>query len=182
MLDMRRLALLYQHMNKHLSTPVAFVNMFHQEQISSLEWDIEKMSTREEDVDVVKSGLKIGFRYLIPKVAKLIQAFHLVEMNDSSAKEIDNFLKVFHLKQSTIFGDAEYQANTNKQKLQRKPAEMADDEDLAKFNDHVTNEITRLTDPYRLCDKKDYVTVRNVTVSRLTVSNARRGGVVNLAG
>ena len=58
-------------------------------------------------------------------------------MNDSSAKEIDNFLKIFHLKQSMIFGDAEYQANTNKQKLWQKPAEMPDDEDLAKFNEQV---------------------------------------------
>ena len=97
-------------------------------------------------------------------------------MNDSSAKEIDNFLKIFHLKQSMIFGDAEYQANTNKQKLWQKPAEMPDDEDLAKFNEHVTSEETRLTDPYYLCDKKDYVTLRDVTVSRLTIFNVRRGG------
>ena len=92
-------------------------------------------------------------------------------MNDSSAKEIDNFLKIFHLKQSMIFGDAEYQANTNKQKLWQKPAEMPDDEDLAKFNEHVTSEETRLTEPHYLCDKKDYVTLRDVTVSRLTIFN-----------
>ena len=66
---------------------------------------------------VVKSGLKIGLRYLILKVAKIIQAFHLVEVNDSSVKEIDNFFKVFHLKHSMIFDGAEYQTNANKQKL-----------------------------------------------------------------
>jgi len=46
------LALVDQQVNKHLSTPVAFVNMFHQENVSSLEWGIEKMSSREEDTDV----------------------------------------------------------------------------------------------------------------------------------
>ena len=44
-----------------------------------------KISTREDDSDVIKSGLKIGLRYLILKVAKVIQGFHLVEMNDTSA-------------------------------------------------------------------------------------------------
>ena len=158
------MALLYQHMNKHLSTPVAFVKMFHREHFTSLKWAIEQISKSEDDSDAVKSGLKIGLRHLIPKVAKLIQAFHLVEMDDKSATEIDHSLKLFHLKQSMIFGDAEYQTNANKQKLRQKQAEMPDNDDLVKFKAHVTSEITRMTDPYRLCDAKDYVTLRDVTI------------------
>jgi len=64
-----------------------------------------KILTREDDSDVVKSGLKIELRYLIRKVAKVIQVFLLVEMNDTSANEIDHLLTVFYSPQSMIFGD-----------------------------------------------------------------------------
>lgn len=121
-------------------------NMCQRKFFNELESSIEEITSKGDD----KKGLKLGLRYLIPTTAKILEARFFIEGKDDVTSEIENFLRVFKLKQTYIFGDVEYKANNSRQVKLRKPAEIPDDEDLTTFRNYILAELNRLMDPYYL--------------------------------
>ena len=63
----------------------------------------------------------------------------------------------------------------------RKPADMSLEKDLSAFRNFVIKKsMEMLNDPYFSWDRHGFVLLRNLVVSRLTLFNARRGGVNQL--
>ena len=95
--------------------------------------------------------------------------------------EIDRFITVLELNHSFLFGDATYAINKNRQVKLRKPDELPLDEDMQKLRAYAVEEISGiLNDEFTVGDAHTFKKLRDLTISRLTLFNARRGAVVNL--
>ncbi|KAJ8048441.1 hypothetical protein HOLleu_00761 [Holothuria leucospilota] len=118
----------------------------------------------------------MGLYYLIKKACKIIKATHLVG-EDDEASEIDKFVAVLELNHDFIFGDATYQINNNRQRNLRKPAALPLEDDVNKLRNFTLENIASLTsDSFIVWDSHNFKKLRGLTVSRLTLFNARRGG------
>ena len=182
MSDMRRLASLYlvykdqdaALANNQENSTVA--EMFKREHFNVLSEAIQDYTTQAVSSGI-KSGLKTALYYLIKKACKIIKSIHLMERQDESAAEIDRFISVFELNHEFIFGDAIYHINYRRQKSLRKPIELPIEDDVVKLRQHTINKVSRMvTDDFMVWDSRNFIMLRDLTVSRLTVFNARRGG------
>lgn len=100
-----------------------------------------------------------------------------VKHDDDKASEIDKFVTVFQLNYKNVFADATYALNRNRQIKLRRPQELPADEDVKKLKDYTVQRMNELLcDPYQTWDTHSFVEMRDLTVCRLTVFNARRGG------
>ena len=88
-----------------------FAQMFSCRHFASLEESIEELTETEEDQGhSIRTGLKLGLRYLIPHAANIAQGFMLMDRQTDRSTEVDGFLKVSNLRRDYIFSDGEYQA------------------------------------------------------------------------
>ena len=180
MRDMRRLAQLFIAMKEKVvpAGDFTFAQMFSCTHFASLEETIEQLTEAEEDQGhSIRTGLKLGLRYLIPHAANITQGFMLMDRQTDRSAEVDAFLKVFNLRRDYIFSDAEYQACNSRLAKLRRPEQLPKSDDLQLFKSFVSAQLVKFTgDPYHLWGSNDFVMLRDILVARLTLFNARRGG------
>ena len=173
MSDMRRLSTLYQAFKKVQQTSSS-EDMLVRRNFHSLTTAIEETTTSDSEV---KAGLKTALYYLLQKFAKVLKGSYLIKDEDSRAEEIDKFLQVLALNHNLIFGDAAYILNKNRQMKLRCPESLPSEDDVAKLKKYTVGRLHDiLAQPYTLWDSHAYTELRDLTVSRLTLFNARRGG------
>ncbi|PIK51101.1 hypothetical protein BSL78_12013 [Apostichopus japonicus] len=185
MCDMRRLSNLYLcfksklEQDQELSTQQggSASNMFNRCHFRKLQEAIESYTTKEASSEL-KPGLKSGLYYLLLKSAKILKATYLMDGMDEKASEFDMFCEVFQLNKDFIFGDATIDAlNRNRQENLRKPEALPLEADLKKIKAFTVDTISSmLSDCYKVWDSHAFKELRDLTVSRLTLFNARRGG------
>ena len=125
----------------------------------------------------LKPGLKRAYYDLLLKFAKFIRASYLVKNRDDDAAEIDKFVEVLKLNKYLVYGDAMYVLNRNRLTKLRRPEALPSEEDVGKVKEYTVNRIKELVeDPYRAWDCHSFGELRDLTASRLTLFNARRGG------
>jgi hypothetical protein len=91
--------------------------------------------------------------------------------------EIKKFTKVLSLQNNMVFGDATYQINKGRQTKLRKPESLPSETDVQKLKLYTVDKIKSFTDdPYTMWTSQEFIALRDLTVSRLTLFNARRGG------
>ena len=177
---MRRLAQLFLAMKQKAVPAVdfTFAQMFSCRHFASLEESIEELTETEEDQGhSIRTGLKLGLRYLIPHAANITQGFMLMDRQTDRSAEVDGFLKVFNLRRDYIFSDAEYQACNSRLAKLRRPEQLPKSDDLQLFKSFLSAQLVKFTgDPYHLWGSNDFVMLRDILVARLTLFNARRGG------
>ena len=175
MSDMRRLGNLYTHFADHnpaqISNPPSAGDMLHRKNFPALESAIQSY-TGEEDV---KAGLKSSLYYLIKNMADIVKASYMVQHKDSEADEVDKFVHVLELNHNIIFGDAAYKINKSRQTRLRRPENLPVDADIASVRNFTTRNIDQITKK-AVISSKDYTLLRDLSVSRLTMFNFRRGG------
>ena len=93
----------------------------------------------------IKAGLKLGLYYLIKASVKIVKATFLIKDNEHDARILDNFLCIFELLKDTIFSDALYQANKDRQIRLQKPASLPLKADVQKFWAYTLTKIKKLT-------------------------------------
>ena len=140
----------------------------------ALEQVIEDMSKKE--CGSLKAGLKLKIGYLLKKLIKVLKG-HYIQINDMCmAEETTHFASLLDLNWDFTFYTAQLQCEQRRNSL-RKPQEMPNEEDLRKLKDFIVTQMTKLSgDAYKMWDLHDFVFMRNLIVSRLTIFNARRGG------
>jgi len=182
MADMRRIGhlflkfrLLVTSGSGSVSTCSSAADMLVRRNFSCLVDAIEAYTIAEKPGE--KSGLKINLYYLLKKMAKIQKATHLMNDNDSAASEIEKFQEVLSLSYNQIFGDAVYHLNRKRHIKLRRPQQMPSEDQVSKLKTYTVNRIsTILNDPFILWNSLCYTELRDLTVSRLTLFNARRGG------
>lgn len=107
----------------------------------------------------------------------MIKATHLAGEGDEAAAEVDKFIAVLELNKDFLFGDATYAINKNRQVKLRKPEEMPLEVDMEKLRTHTVDEVEgMINDEFTFTDAHNFRKLRDLTVTRLTLFNARRGG------
>ena len=134
-------------------------------------------SYTRSDTDEVKSGLKINLYYLIRKMVKIQKGTYLMNDCDEMAAELDKFQEVLSLNYNLVFSDATYNLNRRRQIKLRRPEELPSEDDVAKLKEYTIQQTEKLLqDKFRVWDPHAFAELRDLTVSRLTLFNARRGG------
>ena len=148
--------------------------MFRRENVSMLMEAIEEYTSLGTG-GRIKAGLKLGLYYLIKASVKIVKAIFLIKDNERDARSMDDFLCIFELLKDTIFSDALYQVNKDRQIRLRKPASLPLEADVRKFRAYTLTKIKKL-DVFNFMTLTDYISLRNLICARLTLFNARRGG------
>lgn len=134
-------------------------------------------TTTSAEKNEIKAGVKYATYYLIKSFSKVMKGTHLINDQDSKAAEIDKFLDVLALNKNFLFGDATYVLNRNRQVKLRRPEALPTESDVEKLKQYTVNRIADiLGDPFCSWSATEFVELRDLTVSRLTLFNARRGG------
>ena len=124
----------------------------------------------------LKAGMKLKIGYLLKKLIKVSRG-HYIQTNELHlAEEMDRFASLLELNWDFIFYTAQLHCQQRRSSL-RKPQEMPAESDLSKLRDFIIQEMSKLVeDDYKKWDVHDFILMRNLIVSRLTIFNARRGG------
>ncbi|KAK7487420.1 hypothetical protein BaRGS_00021382, partial [Batillaria attramentaria] len=135
---------------------------------------IQNLTKKEHSGE--KSGLKLALGYSLKKTITVMKG-HYTQLNEmDKATEVERFQAVLDLNWDFIFYAAQLACERRRNML-RKPQDMPLEEDVQNFRDFIVSEIeVMLEDVYKVWDYHDFVQLRNLIVSRLTLYNARHGG------
>ena len=122
-----------------------------------------------------KAGLMVALGTLIRNASKTVVVDHIVKNKLEEVKEVERFQKVFNLNYAKMFSTAEYQLKEKRQRDNRKPAALPDEKSLETLRRYLIAEINRATARKAAMSRADYVHLRKVVLTRLTLLNARRG-------
>ena len=145
----------------------SILDMFDHRNFQSLMQAVNKLS---KDNGKLKHGLKLGLYYAILACAKFYHAFFIQEEDAEKSSRFEHFIKVLKMNEPISFSDARTQINFQRQRISRKPAGLPLEEDLEILRKFLLSEIKRISEikPSKI-KKHDYITLRNITCSRLTL-------------
>ena len=186
-MDMRRIGRLYMHFRELLEqegTPLTSADdsssMLCRAHYSTLEEAVRKCTTNPDVTDEsesLKAGLKNALYYLLKNMARIVRATRLVKGEDDKANEINKFTEVLALNKNITFGDAVYKTNQRRHKKLRRPDNLPRESDVRLLRDYTLKRIAEIADnEYTVYSRTEFAELRDLTVSRLTLFNARRGG------
>lgn len=181
MADMRRMGTLYNEFKSqhevHGTAPLQQGNagdMFNRDHFEALRGAIEKLTFTEGKL---KPGLKLGLYFLIKNATKITKGSLLCSRRDEEASEVEKFVTVLELNHQLMFGDAHYEIHKNRQVRLRRPEELPLETDIQKLRTFTLEKLREIvSDDYTLWDSHTFVELRDITCTRLTLWNARRGG------
>ena len=184
MTDMRRMATLFHEFKllnpNHDSESSA--EMFDRKNFDTLHEAINQVTQKDPSSEpgnhsTLKAGLKISIFYLLKKMAKVLKGSYLVSCKDQKAQDIDKFIDILTLNKDFIFGDAVYSLQRNRHINLRKPESLPLEDDVKLIRDYTVIEIgNMLKDNFLFWSSQEFVKLRDLTASRITLFNARRGG------
>jgi len=195
MASMRKLASLFMHFkaewqkhadvqntaNSETSSIPAIpqvIDMFHRRNYYILEQACIAYTSRANDSDLGdKSGLMIAVYYLLIDAAKKIKVHYMVLEDNSRAKDAAEFLDVLAFNKHSLIGGATYNSNKNRQTRLRRTQNLPKEEDLGKLRAYTVDRISCIVrDEYLQWTMTEFLELRDLACSRLTLFNARRGG------
>nr|XP_054772046.1 uncharacterized protein LOC129280011 [Lytechinus pictus] len=182
MRDMRRIGTFYQEMlnSEEKLGPLKVKkgdvsDIFHCRNFKHLEEAVETM-TLKEDQSGIKAGLKHCLYYLLKTASRIVKVLYILNNDDEAAIGVDKFVSLFEMNHNFIFGDASYQINNASESKLRRPAERPLENDMSILRDYILNRTEELLrDEYEFMNLHQYIELRNLTLCRLTLFNARRG-------
>ena len=150
-------------------------NLLERQYFDALSDAIKDLTTGENEQ--VKPGLKLKIGYLLKKTVKIAKGHFIQDGEMEKSVEIDRFSAVLDLNWDYIFYTAQVICEQRRNTL-RKPQAMPTEEDVSRLRAFILQEMHNLSeDQYKFkWDHHDFVKMRNLIVSRLTMFNARRGG------
>jgi hypothetical protein len=178
--DHRRVIAKEQRTQKLLSID----DLFHRRNFEILEDALMAYTSRQSsntDSDkpeaTDKFGLMLSLYYLLVKVAKILRVYYLIREDRNKATDMVEFLEVLGYNKNNLIGNALYNNNKIRQTKLRRPDNLPDRKDLAKLRSYTVSQIDAiLADTDLQWTKAEFIEVRDMCCSRLTLFNARRGG------
>lgn len=195
---MRRLARLVEA-TKDVDTGA---DLFKSENFYELEEGILHVC-KDEGGKQMKAGLKVAIGSLLRMSAKFVETHYIImlekkkkELNicletedekcikqatiaiqelKEKAEQVERFQKVLNSSYAKMFATAEYQLKETRQRQNRKPLALPSESDLQKLRKYLLDQIADALRDDKVMSKMDYVHLRKVVLTRLTLLNARRG-------
>ena len=107
-----------QHNPTSQGDPATSVDMLKRRNFPALEHAIEQYARSGGEL---KAGLKGALYYLLKKMAAAVKTDFIINQQDAKASEIEKFVVVLDMHHTSLFGDATYQVNVNRQTKLRGP-------------------------------------------------------------
>lgn len=162
--------------NKENVEDIGAIEMFKRKHFNELEESIRTMTASDGITEgTMKYGLKNELKFLMKKASSILKADLLVKEKDDETKEVEKFEAVFEMRKHLIFSDAEYQLLKNRQLKTRKPQSLPIEGDVLKIKQFITTKTAELLQD-NVWNGTKFSLLRDLTVCRLTLFNARRGG------
>ena len=180
MTAMRTLAGLFLYFKEQENCSTTEVkDMFKRENWAKLVEAVRSMTNREEEGNL-KYGLKNSLYYHLLKAAEIQQGEALMVKGDAGknkVEDMEHFMKLLRHNQNAVFGDAKYCINKARQERLRLPERTPCDETMQKLRSFTLARIEDINKlPAEDFGRTEFVELRNLVCSRLTLFNARRGG------
>ena len=175
--EMRLLANVYQVITSYqgfVSLHNNIVDLFCRDNFYNLCDAVEDITTSEGS----KPGLRQKLFYLIVKSCKKLRDHFFVDKKEDLSNEIQNFLTAVKSSQEMFLSSALYEIEIAKLRKTRKPCMLPLEEDIKLLHVHILERMKFLTDDFTMECATNFIELRNVTMVRLTLFNARRGGEV----
>ena len=132
--------------------------------------------TAKED-DGLKAGLKLSLGYLLKKAARFTKCEFIIDGKDEEVRETDKFLSLLDGSWGYLFSSAQIQLEANRASSLRRPRSLPLEEDVQKLRTYVLGRIKQMVDDkYLVWTPSEFIELRSLLVSRLTLFNSRRGG------
>ena len=175
MSDMRHMGNLILAVNRLSPSDLTGEELFKREHFDLLTQAIQDLTQKNQSRGQ-KSGLKLALGYVLKKAIKVLKG-HYTQFNMlEQADEVGRFSDVLGLNWDFLFYSAQLECEQRRGVL-RKPESMPLEQDVKKLKEYLVSEMhDLLNDEYKIWDPHDFVALRNLLVSRLTMFNARRGG------
>jgi len=125
----------------------------------------------------LKAGLKLSLGYLLKKAARFIKCEFIIDGKDDEMRETDKFLSLLDGSWGYLFNSAQIELEANRESNLRRPRSLPLEEDVQKLRTYVLNRIKQMVDDeFLMWTCSEYIELRSLLVSRLTLFNSRRGG------
>ena len=111
-------------------------------------------------------------------MAAAVKADFIINHQDAKASEIEKFVVVLEMHHTSLFGDATYQVNVNRQTKLRRPQSLPSDNTVAKVREFTVATMKAIIAEHRenVLPSPAFTLLRDMTLCRLTLLNFRRGG------
>lgn len=181
MQDMRNLATLYRYYQDETAgmseeTDGGAKDMFDIDNWQHLREAIVKMTVKDDSQ--VKYGLKNSLYYTLLKASEIMEGEALAQSGKGGKQLVEgqkDFQKLLKHHQNLLFGDAKYYINKSRQERLRLPTRTPPEQDMEALRTYTVDRISSLVNMEDIgCS--EFVELRNLTCSRITLFNARRGG------
>ncbi|GFR80622.1 histone-lysine N-methyltransferase SETD8-A [Elysia marginata] len=174
MAEMRLLANLIIEMSLLKGQKLNGENVMELDNFNILSKAVTAMTHRESGEQ--KSGLKLRLGYLLKKLINISKGHYIQLRMETKAAEVESFRALMKLKWDMLFYSAQVQVLARRNAL-RRPQAMPLEKDVMALRNFLLKEMASMCSDVRLSwDSHDFVRLRNFTVCRLTMFNARRGG------
>ena len=135
---------------------------------------ITELAADSEKDDQEKYGQKLGMGNILTRTIKSMKGMYAEAMEDEKAAELDRFHDAYKFRAHELYASARYRAIHQSITKACRPSSLPDDAHLQKLKSFIAAEIARITTGRRM-KVEEYVLLRSLVVSRLTLLNRRRG-------
>eukprot|EP00745_Piridium_sociabile_P013732 TRINITY_DN20162_c0_g1_i1.p1 TRINITY_DN20162_c0_g1~~TRINITY_DN20162_c0_g1_i1.p1 ORF type:complete len:353 (-),score=62.96 TRINITY_DN20162_c0_g1_i1:731-1663(-) len=175
MSDMRIMGNLILAVNRLSTSVLTGEDLLKREHFDLLTQAIQDLTVKDQSKSQ-KSGLKLALGYVLKKAITVLKGHYTQYNKLEQATEIGRFSDVLNLNWDFLFYSAQIECEQRRGVL-RKPESMPLEQDVKKLKEYLVSEMhDLLKDEYKIWGSHDFIALRNLAVSRLTMFNARRGG------
>lgn len=178
MAAMRMLAKLFFHFKEEAAknniNVTTSLDMFKADNFQIFMDAVNEIAQKEDGG--IKSGTKRNVGHLIKNVTQHLRGKFIWEKKKELVNDVDDFNSLFSNFKAVMFHSAEYNIKKNRQQELRCPKNLPDEQDVKKLQTYTVQKMKSIDDHYEFLEKSEYILLRNLVVSRLTLYNARRGG------
>ena len=121
-----------------------------------------------------KYDQKIGMGNILTRTIKSMKGMYAEAMEDEKAAELDRFHDAYKFRAHELFASAHHRAVAQSTNKALRPASLLEEVHLEKLKSFIATEIAGVTTGRRV-EVEEYVLLRSLVVSRLTLFNGRRG-------
>jgi len=130
-----------------------------------------------KDETEVKGSLRLSLGYLLKKAARFTKSEFIIDGKEEELQKRENFLSLLDGQWGYLFNNAQCQLETNREVSLRRPKNLPIENDIQKLRDYTTSRVQQLVSDEFICwTAEEFVELRSLLVSRLTLYNGRRGG------
>jgi hypothetical protein len=176
--EMRLLANIYMTSKSYqgfVSNNGSILDLFCRDNFYCLTDAVQELSEADGEM---KAGLRHTAYYLIIKSCKRLRDRFFIEKKEELSKEIDSFLRSVKSCEDIFLSSAQYLLEMARLKKTRKPCQLPLEQDIEKLHKYIMSRIEDLANEFTLWTSSTFIELRNVTMVRLALLNARRGGEV----